>query len=167
MLSIKPLLISAVAAFIAGALTGYSIRDDQAEIDSLNLAKSALEEENKNLIKQLEVEHEYQEAAQVTAEQTQKDLDELENRYADAVNELNAMQLQQLSYVPEDTSALSEDAEPAVTIPQSAGKCPGENKAKFQQLYENQLMIAKDCDITATYYNRLIDLYESIKTQSE
>jgi len=162
MLSIKSLLISSVAVFIAGTFTGYSIRDDQAEIDRLNLERSALEEENKNLIKQLEVEHEYQEAAQVTAEQTKKDLDELEDRYTDAVNELNALQLSQLTYVPEDTSALSENAGVTTAVSKGSSKCAGKDKTKFQRLYEEQLMIAKDCDINSTYLNNLIEWYGSL-----
>lgn len=36
------------------------------------------------------------------------------------------------------------------------------NRAKLQRLYQRQLIVARDCDITATHYNQLIKLYNSI-----
>ncbi|WP_406020033.1 hypothetical protein, partial [Succinivibrio sp.] len=75
MLSIKNTLIAGALAFAVGFLTGYSARDDQAEIERLNVAKNALEQERANLIQQLEVEHEHQKTAQINAAKTQEDLD--------------------------------------------------------------------------------------------
>ena len=37
-----------------------------------------------------------------------------------------------------------------------------DNRAKLQRLYQQQLIVARDCDITATHYNELIKLYNSI-----
>ena len=58
--------------------------------------------------------------------------------------------------LPADTTA-------AKAISQSTCKCNGADKAKLQRLYEQQLTVARDCDITATYYNNLIDLYNEAK----
>ena len=58
---------------------------------------------------------------------------------------------------------LSTDTTAAKAISQSTCKCNGADKAKLQRLYEQQLVIARDCDITATYYNNLIDLYNGVK----
>ena len=167
MFSIKSHLIVCAVALVVGLGAGYSIRGEKAELDRLESVRVALEAENKNLIRQLEVEHEYQQAAQAVAEKTQMDLEELEDRYADAVNELNGLQLQQLSYTSDDTSALREDSESAEPVQTGTGKCTGENKAEFQGLYEAQLKIAKDCDITASYYNRLLELYHSIEQNQQ
>lgn len=41
----------------------------------------------------------------------------------------------------------------------------GTDRAKLQRLYERQLEIAKDCDITASHYNELITLYEEASKQ--
>ena len=125
-----------------------------------------LQIEKENLVKQLEIEHERQKAAQIAVVKTQEDLEDLESRYADAIAELNNLQLQQFTYDSDDTSALSEDSSITNTVPESSGKCFGENKAKLQRLYENQLSVARDCDITASYYNRLIELYESISDKN-
>lgn len=48
MLSIKNTLIVGALAFAVGFLTGYSARDDQAEIERLNVAKYALERTKQN-----------------------------------------------------------------------------------------------------------------------
>lgn len=58
---------------------------------------------------------------------------------------------------------LSADTTTTKAISQSTCKCNGADKAKLQRLYEQQLVIARDCDITATYYNNLIDLYNGVK----
>ena len=36
------------------------------------------------------------------------------------------------------------------------------DRARLQRLYQRQLIVARDCDITATHYNQLIKLYNSI-----
>ena len=58
---------------------------------------------------------------------------------------------------------LPPDTTTTKAISQSTCKCNGTDKAKLQRLYEQQLVIARDCDITATYYNNLIDLYNGVK----
>lgn len=65
---------------------------------------------------------------------------------------------------------LSADTTTTKAISQSTCKCNGADKAKlqrlydqFQRLYEQQLIISRDYDITATYYNNLIDLYNGVK----
>ena len=36
------------------------------------------------------------------------------------------------------------------------------DRARLQRLYQRQLIVARDCDITATHYNQLIKIYNSI-----
>ena len=50
----------------------------------------------------------------------------------------------------------------SISISQSKCQCDGTDKAKLRKLYEQQLTIARDCDITSTYYNNLIDLYNKV-----
>ena len=162
MLSIKNTLIAGALAFAVGFLTGYSARDDQAEIERLNVAKYALEQEKTNLIQQLEVEHEHQNTAQINAAKTQEDLDDLEKRYASAIDELNAMQLQFSEYTDSDTSALSKDASASSAVSQGKCVCCGKDKRAFQKLLNDQMIVARDCDINATYINNLIEWYGMI-----
>ena len=166
MLSIKNTLIAGAVAFAVGYIAGYATRDDQAEIERLNVAKNALEQERANLIQQLEVEHEHQKTAQINAAKTQEDLDDLEKRYASAIDELNALQLQFSEYTDSSTSALSTDTSTSRTVQKDKCKCSGKDQAKLQRLLTEQLIVAKDCDITSTYYNHLIDWYNSISQET-
>ena len=166
MLSIKNTLIAGAVAFAVGYIAGSATRDDQAEIERLNVAKNALEQERANLIQQLEVEHEHQKTAQINAAKTQEDLDDLEKRYASAIDELNALQLQFSEYTDSSTSALSTDTSTSRTVQKDKCKCSGKDQAKLQRLLNEQLIVAKDCDITATYYNHLIDWYNSISQET-
>ena len=52
-------------------------------------------------------------------------------------------------------------------VQQSGCQCARTNGAKLRKLYEDQLTIARDCDITAAHYNELIDFYESARTSMQ
>ena len=162
MLSVKNTLVAGAIAFAVGYIAGYATRDDQAEIERLNVAKYALDQERANLIQQLEVEHEHQKTAQINAAKTQEDLDNLEKRYASAIDELNALQLQFSEYTDSDTATLSKDASASSSISQGKCDCSGKDKRAFQKLLNDQMIVARDCDINATYLNNLIEWYGSI-----
>lgn len=163
MLPFKTHLIIGVIALIAGTLFGYSIRDEKARINDLENIQSALEVERDNLIKQLEKEHEWQITATKTAEKAQADLESLETSYADAINELNDLQLFYSSEDYTDEPALSDSSSSAPTDTQSKCKCGGTDEKAFQNLLNEQMMLARDCDINAIYLNQIIDLYNSIR----
>lgn len=162
MLSIKNTLIAGAVAFAVGYIAGYATRADQAEIERLNVAKNALEQERANLIQQLEVEHEHQKTAQINAAKTQEDLDDLEKRYTSAIDELNALQLQFSEYTDSDTATLPSDATASSAVSQGKCDCSGKDKRTFQKLLNDQMIVARDCDINATYLNNLIEWYGMI-----
>lgn len=162
MLSIKSLVLSSAVALAVGYIAGYSSRDEQAEIERLNLIQTSLEQEKANLIQQLETEHEHQKATQINAAKTKEDLDDLEKRYASAIDELNALQLQFAEYSDYDSTALPEDASTSSAVSQGQCGCSGTDQRKLQKVINEQLMVAKDCDINATYLNNLIEWYRSI-----
>lgn len=162
---IKNYLSVAVIASVLGFLGGYHFSSTKAEVEKLKVQQVALQEENKNLIKKLEVEHEHQKTTQINAAKTQEDLDNLEKRYSDVVNEFNLLQLQS-DFANSSTSALPSDASASRTVQKDECKCSGQDQAKLQRLLTEQLIIAKDCDITATYYNHLIDWYNSISQET-
>lgn len=163
--SIKNYAIVAVTACTLGFLGGYSFSDAKAELDRLNIQQTALREENQNLIKQLEVEHEHQKQAQITVNETQEDLADLEKRYSDVVTELNLLQLQS-DLADSSTATLPSDATASGSVQKNKCKCSGKDQAKLQRLLNEQLIVAKDCDITATYYNHLIDWYNKISQET-
>ncbi len=44
-------------------------------------------------------------------------------------------------------------------------KCPADNRAKLQRLFERQMIVARDCDINQNHFKRLVSLYETIRNQ--
>lgn len=48
-------------------------------------------------------------------------------------------------------------------VREGASQRVGTDRAKLQRLYERQLVIARDCDITAAHYNELIEFYEKAR----
>ena len=156
-------ILAGVLAFIVGAYCGYSFSDAKAEARQYQANIEALEIERAELFKQLEKEHEYQQTAKAASQKAEEDLADLESRYADAINALNDLQLQQLAYDSEDTEPLSESSSSTADNSKSANKCSDKDRAKLQRLYEEQLTLARDCDINAIHLNQLIDLYNSIQ----
>lgn len=59
-------------------------------------------------------------------------------------------------------TVLSKSTKTSNTVSESGSECSCKNTAKFRKLYEQQLMIARDCDINAVYLNKLIDLYNRV-----
>lgn len=159
---IKNYLSVAVIASVLGFLGGYHFSSTKAEVEKLKVQQVALQEENKNLIKKLEVEHEHQKTTQINAAKTQEDLDNLEKRYASAIDELNALQLQFSEYTDSDTATLPSDATASSAVSQGKCDCSGKDKRAFQKLLNDQMIVARDCDINATYLNNLIEWYGMI-----
>lgn len=149
--------------FFVGAYAGYSFSDAKAEAKQYKANIEALEIEREELIKQVEKEHEYQQTAKAASQKAEEDLADLESRYADAINALNDMQLQQLAYDNQDAEPLSESSSSTADNSKSSNKCSQQDRAKLQKLYEEQLTLARDCDINAIHLNQLIDLYNSIQ----
>jgi uncharacterized phage infection (PIP) family protein YhgE len=156
-------ILGAALAFCVGVYAGYSFSDAKAEAKQYKANIEALEIERTELFKQLEKEHEYQQTAKATSQKAQEDLADLESRYADAINALNDLQLQQLSYDNQDAEPLSESSSSTADNKENRNKGCYADRAKLQKLYEEQLTLARDCDITAIHLNQLIDLYNSIQ----
>jgi seryl-tRNA synthetase len=156
-------ILGAALAFCVGVYAGYSFSDAKAEAKQYKANIEALEIERTELFKQLEKEHEYQQTAKAASQKAEEDLADLESRYADAINALNDLQLQQLSYDNQDAEPLSESSSSTADNKENRNKGCYADRAKLQKLYEEQLTLARDCDITAIHLNQLIDLYNSIQ----
>lgn len=61
-------------------------------------------------------------------------------------------------------SDMSSTATTAGAVSDCKCRCDGKDQAKLRRLYQEQLIVARDCDITATHYNALIEFYRSIST---
>ena len=91
-------------------------------------------------------------------------LDKTTRQAKEAIEVVNAHYRKLLNDSLSKSSASSQDSVPAasgssVPISKSTSKCTEQHRAKLQRLYEQQLVIARDCDVTAAHYNELIDLF--------
>lgn len=57
---------------------------------------------------------------------------------------------------------MSSTASTAGAVSDCECRCDDKNAAKLRRLYQEQLIVARDCDITATHYNALIEFYGSV-----
>lgn len=101
-------------------------------------------------------EHEYREKADKTTRQAKEAVDVVNAHYRKLLNDSLSK-----------SSASSQDSVPAASgssssVSKSTSKCTEQHRAKLQRLYEQQLVIARDCDITAAHFNELIDFYEAL-----
>lgn len=64
---------------------------------------------------------------------------------------------------PNSNTDMSNSTEPSSAVQNCRCECPTNYRARLQRLYQRQLEVARDCDITATHYNELINIYKEIK----
>lgn len=66
----------------------------------------------------------------------------------------------------QDSATVTEQVSTTTSTTSRVQECKCErttaDRARLQRLYQRQLIVARDCDITATHYNQLIKLYNSI-----
>lgn len=94
-------------------------------------------------------------------------LDKTTRQAKEAIDVVNAHYRKLLNDSLSKSSASSQNSVPSASgssgpISKSTSKCTEQHRAKLQRLYERQLVIARDCDITAAHYNELIDFYEAL-----
>lgn len=122
----------------------------------------ALQSEVRNADHRREVEHEWQEQANEAARAAQDAVSDIEHRFDNLLVQFD------LNGVHADNAGGGVPALPA-TAQGSGGackpcecKCPGTDRAKLQRFYTKQLTLARDCDITATRYNELLNWVRGI-----
>ena len=61
-----------------------------------------------------------------------------------------------------NSKQMSTDTSTTSRVQDCRCECSTADRARLQRLYQRQLIVARDCDITASHYNQLIKLYNSI-----
>ena len=84
------------------------------------------------------------------------------NTLTDSVDSFNANSMLNNQDSATDTKQVSATTSSTSRVQECKCECSTDNRAKLQRLYQQQLIVARDCDITATHYNQLIKLYNSI-----
>ena len=136
------------AAFISYSLTSYHY---QVKIDDIKIKKEQyFAKESNNVQRKLET--------------NLKDISYDYNNYLHGFLSDNSNSNSDRLSDSNTSSSKNMPSDSTVTTTVSKGRCEcnGTDKAKLQRLFERQLTIARDCDITATHYNALIDLYDKV-----
>jgi len=156
------LVLSALCA-IGGAICGYEAASTKCELEKAQFHKTALEQEQKAAEKKHDTENLYKDAVVKSQSDVFADVQAIDAHWNDlSAHDLNADDDSVHTDSAGSIDAVRKDPEPPAGISKTQCRCPGQNRAKLQRLYERQLVIAKDCDITATYYNRLLELYQMV-----
>ena len=154
--------VMVVAWFFLGALAGYSYSADKYELQLRNLEKEAVDLEIKAIEDQRNKEYEYYFISNENAKSAQTSVEQITKDFSAAVSDGLSFRVLNETSSDTNTAALSSDASAASTIQAGRCECNKKDKAKLQRLYEQQLVVARDCDINSTYLNKLIEWYGSI-----
>lgn len=107
-----------------------------------------------------------QDKANGAAKQAAKEKNEIETRYksllADAADAFSVH-----TDGARSKNGLPGNAAVTAAVSDGGSKRTGADTAKFQRLYQRQLKIARDCDITAAHYNELINLWNEAVKENE
>ena len=148
-------LISYVVSFLTGALLSFIITSDYYKLQIKEIESYAYQLNIDNLDSTLSLERDNYEFFSKKDLETSHEIKDIDISYNNAVNSL-------FSDNSSDKAVLSESSPTSSPVSESQCECSCKNRAKLQRLYEQQLMIARDCDINAVYLNQLIDLYNKV-----
>lgn len=161
-------LLSFLLACFGSGYIGYQIASTSYELEISHIREQSKEQEALALQNKNERENVYSKAL-IT---TQSKIAISNDRIAATFSNLNAwadrnfITDNSISLHNEDNTSsntgLSDSATTAGAVQRSECRCNGKNTAELRRLYQEQLIIARDCDITASYYNELIKFYEHV-----
>ena len=163
---IKSIFLSIIFAAIAGVCFGITITAKHYRAEIINLQSEAIKTEQEATVKQLKIEHYWQELQRQSDAEANNELQKIQDKYDKALSLLNARKSADSLHVNSGSAsetALSSDSKTLNSVSACLCQCSDRDRTKLQRLYQRQLTIARDCDITAAHYNALIKLYESLE----
>lgn len=164
--SILTKAVIVVAWFFLGALAGYSYSADKYELLLKTLEKEAANIEIKAIEDQRNKEYEYYFLSNENAKTVQTSIEQITKDFSAAVSDGLSFRVLNETSSDTNTAALSSDASATSSVQKGRCECSAKDKAKLQRLYEQQLVVARDCDINSTYLNKLIEWYDMISQKS-
>ena len=158
-------ILSYIAIIVAFVASGYYLAAKRYEAKFEEFRA----EQSQTVIKQQE-EFRKQEAeryAQVSTIQSNladgvADVIKSYNTLNDSMDSFNANSMHNNQDSATNSKQMPTDTSTTSRVQDCKCECSRVNRAKLQRLYQRQLIVARDCDITATHYNQLIKLYNSI-----
>ena len=156
-MDLKLLLIVAAMSAVIGSCFGVTITAKHYRAEIAQLQTEAIKADQEATVKQLNREHYWQEA--------NNELQKIQDKYDKALSMLNVRKSDSVHVNSDSASetALSTNPKTLNSVSACNCQCGDRDRTKLQRLYQRQLTIARDCDITAAHYNALIKLYESLE----
>ncbi|MCI7252152.1 MAG: hypothetical protein MR556_03230 [Succinatimonas sp.] len=161
-MDLKLLLIVATMSAVIGSCFGITVTAKHYRAEIINLQAEAIKTEQDALVKQLNIEHEWQARQEQADKEATDEINKIKDKYNAAMSKLHANSLHTDSGSANRTT-LSTNSKTLNSVSACNCQCGDRDRTKLQRLYQRQLTIARDCDITAAHYNALIKLYESLE----
>lgn len=150
----------------AGFVVGYYSASNRCELEKLEFQNDALEKQAQANRKAQSVENVYKNSLIDAQSGISLDLDKISADFANAkrdfFNSLDADSVHHNEASADNSKSMPDPSATPCTVSKKTDGCSAIDQTKLQRLYERQLVIAKDCDITATYYNHLLEMYQSV-----
>ena len=157
----KNLSLAVFISLSLGLFVGWKLTSNYFEKEMNIMILEIKEQNEKNHNKSIEKQVKDTEQLVVTLGELNNETQQINNQFYN-LSQLNIERLQ--SDNPSGDKLLStETSTTERTTAEKKCQCNGAYKTKLQRLYEQQLTIARDCDITATYYNKLLELYNNVR----
>lgn len=162
MLNLKYTIFAFILSLIAGACFGVTITAKHYRAEIAQMQTEAIKADQEATVKQLNREHEWQARQEQADKEATDEINKIKDKYNAAMSKLHANSLHTDSGSSGET-ALSTNSKTLNSVSACNCQCGDRDRTKLQRLYQRQLTIARDCDITAAHYNALIKLYESLE----
>lgn len=157
----KNLSIVGISFLLLGLFIGWKVTSTYFEAEMNAMLLQIQEQEQKSHVKALEKTIKNTETLTVKLGELNNETSNINNKFM-SLSKFNIEQLR-TEDTSSDTTLRTDTRTTERTTTEKKDRCVRHDSAKFQRLYEQQLEVARDCDITATYYNKLLELYENVR----
>ena len=157
----KRLSIVGISFLLLGLFIGWKVTSTYFEAEMNAMLLQIQEQEQKSHVKALEKTIKNTETLTVKLGELNNETSNINNKFM-SLSKFNIEQLRTKD-TSSDTTLRTDTRTTERTTTAKKDRCVRQDRAKFQRLYEQQLEVARDCDITATYYNKLLELYENVR----
>ena len=157
----KNLSIVGISFLLLGLFIGWKVTSTYFEAELNAMLLQIQEQEQKSHVKALEKTIKNTETLTVKLGELNNETSNINNKFM-SLSKFNIEQLR-TEDTSSDTTLRTDTRTTERTTTEKKDRCVRQDSKKFQRLYEQQLEVARDCDITATYYNKLLELYANVR----
>ena len=144
----KNLSIVGISFLLLGLFIGWKVTSTYFEAEMNAMLLQIQEQEQKSHVKALEKTIKNTETLTVKLGELNNETSNINNKFM-SLSKFNIEQLR-TEDTSSDTTLRTDTRTTERTTTEKKDRCVRQDRAKFQRLYEQQLEVARDCDITAT-----------------